>query len=852
MPPDPLAVLCTTFLVVFALACLTVYFALRLLPRSRASAPTTPRDEDQLSQRKSRAQAEEDGKRWEKKRERYSVATGRWEADEEEESESGLDSEEDDGDSDDEGGTKRRRDRRKKRRMLFTVRERVWPKSAEYAGFEDYIAISLHSSRLTSLLRTVRGLKECEAVFDDEPEVDVKDLFLVLDELRPLAETPADAEETPANVEEAEEQVEEKAERKGKEEGGAEKAKEEVEGDGQLKLEEREKTEEEKGEEREQMQVLLGYLEETFKPIQAKLTRLLHPTTPTFTSPSPASASTSTSHHPHAQISFDLLWAVYRPGTLAVATHALSGEKYAFRVKGGCYDMSRDGMAYNISGQSLVWTGEKYTREWVSEKIMKYKSLRRLSTLPLTPLEPGSKLHDELTARGRQYCSLTGDAQAENGSGLRYLKYGGTLMQLVGGGMDQRVVKLRAEGRAVVDVKSYKRMNPGRASRRWDNESEDDYFFDHLSHPTPSSEPLDPLALPASELALLPPTVPGFSLALREWGELSVCPFSPISFRENAWDQLVLDERTKSLVKGLVENNEAVRRARRRGRKDANGGEGGKEVVSDIIEGKGGGLVIALHGLPGVGKTLTAEAVAESLQVPLYTVGAGSLGVQADVLETRLRDVLDVAQIWGAVLLIDEADVFLEARSMADVARNAMVSVFLRMLEHHSGVLFLTTNRVRSIDEAFLSRFSLAITYPNLDAPKRKIIWRQFLSLAGVGISPSSPSSSSSCSTTATGLPNGVVTSSKDSEEQRHESFVSEKYLDELSRLPGFNGRQIKNIVRTAQSLALSQSAPLGKAQIDVVVKANQDFQRDFEEADERGVYEVKGEGWRDKTSLFN
>jgi SpoVK/Ycf46/Vps4 family AAA+-type ATPase len=110
------------------------------------------------------------------------------------------------------------------------------------------------------------------------------------------------------------------------------------------------------------------------------------------------------------------------------------------------------------------------------------------------------------------------------------------------------------------------------------------------------------------------------------------------------------------------------------------------------------------------GKTLTAEAVAELLEVPLYSVGAGELGVNADILEKRLRDILDTASQWGAILLIDEADVFLEQRSMHDVARNGLVSVFLRLLEYHQGILFLTTNRLKTIDSAFLSRFSIAVS----------------------------------------------------------------------------------------------------------------------------------------------
>lgn len=40
-----------------------------------------------------------------------------------------------------------------------------------------------------------------------------------------------------------------------------------------------------------------------------------------------------------------------------------------------------------------------------------------------------------------------------------------------------------------------------------------------------------------------------------------------------------------------------------------------------------------------------------------------------------------IAARWGAVVLIDEADVYLEERSMHDLSRNAMVAVFLRQLE---------------------------------------------------------------------------------------------------------------------------------------------------------------------------
>ena len=68
-------------------------------------------------------------------------------------------------------------------------------------------------------------------------------------------------------------------------------------------------------------------------------------------------------------------------------------------------------------------------------------------------------------------------------------------------------------------------------------------------------------------------------------------------------------------------------------------------------------------------------------RAPLYMVGAGDLGTDAHSLDTALTTVLSLASSWKAIVLIDEADVFLEKRDLHDLLRNAMVAVFLRQLE---------------------------------------------------------------------------------------------------------------------------------------------------------------------------
>ncbi|KAJ7581951.1 P-loop containing nucleoside triphosphate hydrolase protein, partial [Mycena floridula] len=121
--------------------------------------------------------------------------------------------------------------------------------------------------------------------------------------------------------------------------------------------------------------------------------------------------------------------------------------------------------------------------------------------------------------------------------------------------------------------------------------------------------------------------------------------------------------------------------------------------------------IAVLHGSPGTGKTLTAESVAETLRRPLYMVGSSELPTHLSALESSLKSVLKLMTAWNAVLLIDEADVYLEQRSSNELDRNALVSVALRVLEYHSGVLFLTTNRIRTFDEAFLSRVSIGLSW---------------------------------------------------------------------------------------------------------------------------------------------
>ena len=115
------------------------------------------------------------------------------------------------------------------------------------------------------------------------------------------------------------------------------------------------------------------------------------------------------------------------------------------------------------------------------------------------------------------------------------------------------------------------------------------------------------------------------------------------------------------------------------------------------------------------------------MQRPLYVLSSGELGSDPDVIDDRLERVFRLAQTWKAVLLLDEADVFMAKRTATDLTRNAVVPIFLRQLEYYQGILILTTNRVEEIDDAFRSRIHFQLAYSDLDAVARKAIWRGFL-----------------------------------------------------------------------------------------------------------------------------
>ncbi|KAJ2979399.1 hypothetical protein NUW58_g7211 [Xylaria curta] len=204
----------------------------------------------------------------------------------------------------------------------------------------------------------------------------------------------------------------------------------------------------------------------------------------------------------------------------------------------------------------------------------------------------------------------------------------------------------------------------------------------------------------------------------------------------------------------------------------------------DVVKGKGRGLIILLHGAPGVGKTSTAECVAANAGKPLFPITCGDIGGEtAQEVERNLESYFNLARKWNSVLLLDEADVFLAARERGNIRQNSLVSVFLRVLEYYPGILILTTNRVGSFDEAIKSRVHCALYYPKLNKSQSLRIWKmniQALEEQNEQLEP-----------------NLRVQFDK----AKIKAFA-EHHWEEGDKDTRWNGRQIKNAFQTAISLA--------------------------------------------------
>ena len=403
----------------------------------------------------------------------------------------------------------------------------------------------------------------------------------------------------------------------------------------------------------------------------------------------------------HGMISFESLWVLFRPGDLIYSVK--DGQEILTRLKEASYQTgSFDASIFELLCDNVDWDGSRFGYGSSDITISEYTGVSRAKDLAAMPLEMHPEklaIKERLIRRGRMFEKLRG---------YQFKAYKGDASIADRGVMDGGQ-KMFINERIIVDAyafNQYTRVSPqtlepltkggmSTARRLGNHDYDDDYYPPSPPPPrshghgrqsygsTPRARPVrrarkrnniiiprdsSPVGysqrheevepLNEDQWLICVPIVRGFMLQRKQWATFNVDGIRDIAWNDDAFDSLVLAEEEKDLLLAFAEGQ-------------VNAKPGG---FDDFIQGKGKGIIMLLSGPPGVGKTLTAESVAETMRAPLYTMSAGELGTWSDDVEKVLKEVLERCAMWKAVLLLDEADVFLEERSTSDLQRNALVS----------------------------------------------------------------------------------------------------------------------------------------------------------------------------------
>lgn len=508
------------------------------------------------------------------------------------------------------------------------------------------------------------------------------------------------------------------------------------------------------------------------------------------------------------KITYDLLWTIFKPGEIIYTPdYEGDGEPHCMKYRSSSYNKCKG--YFGITGSIIKFDDDKIGMATNVNTLYGFRGSKPITSLHCYPFRyhpQQREIRQNLIERGKKYIEC---------QGIHHRRYDGFAYLYVE--ERQRMMKMNVNGRIMVDFVNFKKNMPNyydlnldardgdlETTRKKDEEDITNHTFaviktkagiyhvakietdEEGNETTPECEieedKIDPIyknvRICEDELLLCCPVVYGFSFSQKSWIEFAVSKLEEVIFTPEAFHSLVIPDSQKSIIKALVRSHTLDT----------------SRNIDDVIAGKGQGLVSVLHGPPGVGKTLTAEGIAELVRRPLYSVSVGELGTSTSRLEENLKTILDVAHAWGAVLLLDEADVFLEARDIHDINRNALVSIFLRLLEYFQGIMFLTTNRVETFDPAFQSRIHVAIRYDDLSQKARLKVWNTFVQRV------------------------------RDLEGVEVEEFTDDDFTLLSKKI--MNGRQIKNVVRTAQALALDEGVPLGMRHVINVI----DVQKKFDE----------------------
>ncbi|KAG6844630.1 hypothetical protein H0H87_005357 [Tephrocybe sp. NHM501043] len=365
------------------------------------------------------------------------------------------------------------------------------------------------------------------------------------------------------------------------------------------------------------------------------------------------------------RITYAFLWARFPTGCLVYRRHPQLDQHQVMRHKETKYTQDGFSIVCDIISNDGKHFGLAKAQDIIEPFISTVK-IQDLKFLPLVHHPDHEEIGREVVVRGKKFSKL----------GQQLFETSGVAFQEIWGSKGRDTRNFTANGRVMIDPKGFSMFQP-------------DNKFVNLSvyHPLENRDDLTD-----DERRICSPVALGFCFGNKKWGGFALENLQEVIWSDTAFDCLVLEKHKKRVICSLIQQH-----CNR------------KLAFDDVIAGKGQGLVGLLSGNPGCGKTLTGEAVAEVARMPLYVVGAGDLGVSAEDVDEALLQIFEIAARWDAVVLLDEADVFLHKRTALALKQNALVAVFLRHLEYYKGILIMTTNMDNDFDPAFESRSYLAL-----------------------------------------------------------------------------------------------------------------------------------------------
>ncbi|KAJ5253811.1 hypothetical protein N7524_010991 [Penicillium chrysogenum] len=487
----------------------------------------------------------------------------------------------------------------------------------------------------------------------------------------------------------------------------------------------------------------------------------------------------------HGHITYDLLWALFKPGCHVYTTCIGTKEPRCVIFDAGEEITQNDETWFNLECRFLDYDGVKFGKAGIFLRVPKFRGSKPIATLEAYPLRhhpSHEQIQKHLVERGQKFLGLAG-------SHIQHCKGSAFFMN------KGKIFKININSRVAVDAAFFHEMQPNysRPSLRdigvqdknsiavidigamlmEDREREKEKM---------RGDGVDAQKLSEADLLVSCPTVCCFSFKEKMFLECAVSALRDVDWPPESFDCLKIPSETKTILLSLAKTRLGMIPT---------------VPFDDVIDGKGQGFNILLNGPPGVGKTFTVEATSKYFKLPLYSISAGELVVNhgdSNALEQQLETVFKIAKRFNAVLLLDEADAFMEQRTSYHDTHNRLVTIFLRKLEYYQGILFLTSNRGIQFDDAILSRIHLIIEYENLTREFRRDLWSTFLSKACTMQGP---------------------------------AIVEEHELRRLESL-ALNGREIKNVAAIAHALAEADVNQVNYKYLKLAAESNKKFSKEF------------------------